>query len=59
MVNPSTLRQKDEYVSLPKSVHKTLRYIKQDASVEKIREIERLFHKAVKKREYEIDRGRS
>jgi len=46
-------------VSLPKSVNKTLRYIKQDASMEKVREIESLLQKAVNKRVNEMKRGQS
>ncbi len=59
MKKPATFKQNDDQVSLPKSVQKILRYIKQDASIEKIREVERLFHKTIKKREYEYERGRS
>lgn len=43
---------------IPKSVDKALRYIKQDAPMEKVRRIEGLLSTAITKRKEKIDKDR-
>lgn len=47
MINKQKIKKIDE---LPKSIKKTIRYINQNASIEDLKEIEKLINLAIEKR---------